>query len=247
MEKHRMKAVLVDDEDHCLETLSWQLKTYCPDIELLKAFQNPVECLKYLMYHDVDLLFLDIEMPVLNGFDLLNALPKKDFGLIFTTAYDEFAIKAIKHRAIDYLLKPIDRDELENAVRAAIQNKEDLELRLSELMKDLDLDTSSKMAINTNSGVELINPEEIIRCESDSNYTHIYMSEGRRLMVSRTLKEIEEQLDNDSFVRVHQSHLVNFKCVKKYIKGASGHLLLKDETEIPVSRRRRHDLMGRIQ
>ncbi len=242
--ENKLKAVIIDDEEHCIETLLWQLETYCPSVETVRSFRNPVECLKFLMYHDIDLLFLDIEMPVLNGFDLLNALPKKDFGLIFTTAYDEFAIKAIKHRAIDYLLKPIDRIELENAVETAIGHKKDLELRLSELMKDMD--TSSKIAVNTNNGVELLDPEEIMRCESDSNYTHIYFSNGKKLTVSRPLKEIEEQLMSDTFVRVHQSHLVNFKCVKKYIKGSSGHLVLDDDTEIPVSRRKRHELLERI-
>ncbi|NND94920.1 MAG: response regulator transcription factor [Flavobacteriales bacterium] len=242
----KIRAVIVDDEEHCLDTLTWQLKTYCPNIELLKSFQNPVECLKYLMYHQIDLLFLDIEMPLLNGFDLLNALPKKEFALIFTTAYDEFAIKAIKHRAIDYLLKPIDRSELETAVLRAEENKKNLELKLAELMKDMDMTADLKIAISTNEGVILVQPDDIVRCESDSNYAHIYLSSGKKHTVSKTLKEVEEQLDNDSFLRVHQSHLINFRYVKKYIKGTTGHLLLQDDTEIPVSRRKKTELMERI-
>lgn len=243
---NKIKAVIVDDEEHCIDTLTWQLKTYCPNVELLRSFQNPVECLKYLMYHDIDLLFLDIEMPLLNGFDLLNALPKKDFALIFTTAYDEFAIKAIKHRAIDYLLKPIDRTELDTAVKRAEENKKNLELRLAELMKDMDLSADLKIAISTNEGVVLVQIEDIIRCESDSNYTHIYLSSSKKHTVSKTLKEVEEQLDNEAFLRVHQSHLVNFTYVKKYIKGSTGHLLLQDNTEIPVSRRKKTELLERI-
>jgi two-component system LytT family response regulator len=242
----KMKAVLVDDEEHCIETLKWQLERHCPTVEVVKGFMNPMECLKYLMYNDVDLLFLDIEMPVLNGFDLLNALPKKNFGLIFTTAYDEFAIKAIKQRAIDYLLKPIDRHELEKAVQLAWQNKIDLEIRLSELMRDMDIETIEKLAITTRDGVELVNTSEIMRCESESNYTHIYMSTGKKYMISKTLKEVEEQLFHKTFVRVHQSHLVNFDYVKKYLKGPTCILILSDDTEIPVSRRKKNEFIERI-
>ena len=242
----KLKAVLVDDEEHCIETLKWQLERHCPSVQVVKTFKSPVECLKFLMYNDIDLLFLDIEMPVLNGFDLLNALPKKDFALIFTTAYDEFAIKAIKQRAIDYLLKPIDRTELEKAVQLAVENKRDLELRLAELMKDMEMESIEKFAIPTREGVELVNTSEIVRCESDSNYTHIYLANGKKYMVSKTLKEIEEQLLNESFVRVHQSHLVNMSHVMKYIKGTSGYLILNDGSEVPVSRRKKNDFMEKI-
>lgn len=244
--KDRMKAVLVDDEEHCLDTLKWQLEKYCPNVEISRVFQNSVECLKYMMYHEVDILFLDIEMPVLNGFELLNALPKKEFGLIFTTAYDEFAIKAIKHRAIDYLLKPIDRTELEMAVETAYRNKKDLELRIAELMQDMDMDSAEKVAITTSEGVELVSADEIMHCESDSNYTHIYLVDGKKHTISKTLKEVEEQISDQAFVRVHQSHLVNFNFVQKYVKGGAGHLILQDDSEIPVSRRKRNELMERI-
>ncbi|NNC82657.1 MAG: response regulator transcription factor [Flavobacteriales bacterium] len=242
----RIKAVIVDDEMHCIETLQWQLANYCPQVDVVDTFISPVKSLKFLMYHEIDLLFLDVEMPVLNGFDLLHALPKKDFALVFTTAYDEFAIKAIKHHAIDYLLKPIDRQELEQAVRTALQSKMELENRLEELMKEMEIDTHTKIAIPTPDGVELVDKSEIIHCESDSNYTHVYSAEGRRYTVAKTLKEIEEQIDSDQFIRVHQSHLVNFNHVERYHKSEGGKLIMSDQTEIPVSRRKRTELIERL-
>jgi len=245
--KPRLKSVLIDDESHCLDTLSWQLNTYCPEVDLVGTFTNPVEGLKYLMYNEVDILFVDIEMPMLNAFELLNALPKKDFALVFTTAYDEFAIKAFKHRALDYLLKPIDHIELQSSVNRAAANKKDLADKLAALMKDMSVDTGSKVHIHTQDGIVLVSPEKIIRCESDSNYTHVYLIEGKRLTVSKTLKEVEEQLPDDTFFRVHQSHLVNFSHVKKYVKGLHGHLLLIDDSTVPVSRRKRGELMEKIQ
>ena len=243
----RLKSVLIDDESHCLDTLSWQLETYCPSVEVVGTFSNPVEGLKYLMYHEVDLVFLDIEMPMLNGFELLNALPKKDFALIFTTAYDEFAIKAIKHRALDYLLKPIDRSELQASVGTAARNKRELENKLAALMKDMSANNMPKVSIPTQNGVILVQSAEIVRCESDSNYTHVHLTNGKRMTISKTLKEVEEHLSDDTFFRVHQSHLVNFSHVKKYVKGATGHLLLDDDTTIPVSRRKRSELLARIE
>jgi len=198
------------------------------------------------MYNEVDLLFLDVEMPVLNGFDLLNALPKKDFGLVFTTAYDEFAIKAIKHHALDYLLKPIDKSELIQAVETAVESKEGIELKLSEFMKDMEMDVSLKLSIPTNEGIELIEVQEILHCESDSNYTHVHLMDNRKYTISRTLKEIEEQINSDDFLRVHQSHLVNFSHVEKYVKGTNGSLVLKNGVAIPVSRRKKTELQERM-
>jgi two-component system LytT family response regulator len=242
----KLKTVLIDDESHCLDTLSWQLETYCPAVEVVRSFSNPIEALKYLMYQDADIVFLDIEMPMLNGFELLNALPKKDFALIFTTAYDEFAIKAIKHRALDYLLKPIDRSELQTSVSVAALNRKDLKNKLDALLKDMSLNQLPKVPIHTHEGVILVQPEEIIRCESDSNYTHVYLKNGKKLTLSKTLKEVEEQLANETFFRVHQSHLVNFSHVKQYVKGSNGHLLLDDGSTIPVSRRKKGELLSRI-
>ncbi len=244
--KETLDAVIIDDEIHCIETLEWQLENYCPNVMVRNKFNNPAEGLKYLMYNEIDLLFLDIEMPILNGFELLNAINKPSFGLIFTTAYDEFAIKAIKHQALDYLLKPIAKAELLDAVQRATDVKKDLKNRLHELMKDMENNSPNKLAIPSIEGFEFVDPEKILRCESDDNYTNIFLADGTKHLVSKTLKEIERQLKEHTFIRLHQSHLVNYKCIQKYVKGTGGYVVLSDGSQIPVSRRKKTELLEYI-
>ena len=185
-------------------------------------------------------------MPILNGFELLNAISKPTFGLIFTTAYDEFAIKAIKHQALDYLLKPIAKAELLEAVQRATDVKTDLKNRLNELMKDMDNSSPNKLAIPSLEGFKLIDPDKILRCESEDNYTHIFLDDGIKHLVSKTLKDIERQLAEHTFIRLHQSHLVNYKCIQKYIRGTGGYVVLSDGSQIPVSRRKKTELLEYI-
>ena len=241
--EENLKAVIIDDEHHCIETLEWHLQHACLNVNLVRKFDNPVEGLKYLMYHEVDLLFLDIEMPMLNGFELLNALKEPRFGLIFTTAYDEFAIKAIKHQAIDYLLKPIDRQELVHAVETAWNQKNKLQERLNELIDKMGNYQSQKIAISSSEGLDLIHPQDILRCESDDNYTNVYLITGEKYFLSKTLKDMEQQLKDYSFIRLHQSHLVNYEFISKYIKGSGGHVVLQEGTVVPVSRRKKAELL----
>ncbi|MEM7163065.1 MAG: LytTR family DNA-binding domain-containing protein [Bacteroidota bacterium] len=241
-----LKAVIIDDELHCIETLEWQIENTCSNVEIIRKFESPVEGLKFLMYHEIDLLFLDIEMPMLNGFELLHALKEPNFGLIFTTAYDEFAIKAIKHQAIDYLLKPIDRIELKKAVEMAWQQKTKLQEKLNDLIKKMGIIQSSKIAIPSGEGINLVYANEILRCESEDNYTYVHLVNGEKYLLSKTLKEMEQQLKDYSFIRLHQSHLVNYNFIKKYIKGSGGRVVLNEGTEIPVSRRKKAELLDVI-
>ena len=208
---NKLSALLVDDEAHCLETLQWQLSTYCPQVEVTGSFTSSREALSQIPELNPDILFMDIEMPYLNAFDLLNLLPKKQFHLIFTTAYNEYALKAFHFSALDYLLKPINKEELISAVRKAWERNtappayHQMEILIQQLNNKQHLD--QKISLPTQEGLEFVPVKDIIRCQSDSNYSHIYLLSGKKLMVSRTLKLLEETLEHHSFMRVHYSHL----------------------------------------
>src|SRR5688500_17263056 len=193
-----IKAILVDDEKHCRETLSIQLEKYCSEVQLLAQCNSAVQGLEAIAQYQPDVVFLDVEMPKMNGFEMLQQFSQIPFDVIFTTGYDAYAIKAIRFSAIDYLLKPIDKDELRKAV-GKVQQKtahnlaQQLEVLLDKLGKKQDV--MQKIALPTLEGFELVPLETIIKCEADSNYTYFYLKNGRKIIVSRTLKEIEELLE----------------------------------------------------
>jgi len=188
-----MKAILVDDEKHALETLEWELKQSKMDIEIVGKFDSSQEALIFLKKHTPDVLFLDIEMPFMNGFELLEALGQIDFEVIFTTAYDQFALNAFKVSALDYLLKPVDRSELEEALikaknaDAGRATREQLQFLAQKLKGE-----NNKVALPSFEGLEFVELEDIVRCKSDSNYTNIHLVNGDKILVSKTLKQIEE-------------------------------------------------------
>ncbi len=240
-----MKAVIVDDEKHCSATLKYEIERNIPELEVVEIFQNPEEALQAIPTMEIDLLFLDIEMPHLNGFELLQKLGKVNFGVIFTTAYDEFALRAFRHSAVDYLLKPVSSDDVKQAVdkyKAAGQGSVS-EMQLQILFNRLEGKGFTKIALPSSEGLDFVNPESIMHCESQSNYTKVFFKDRKRILVSRTLKEIEEMLDGNGFFRVHHSHIVNLNYISKYVKGSGGYLVMDDETQIPVSRSRKESLM----
>jgi two-component system LytT family response regulator len=241
-----MKAVIVDDEAHCRETLSMQLARYCPDIQIIASCRSAAEGLECLLEQSPDVLFLDVEMPVMNGFELLERLPAINFDIIFTTGYDAYAIKAIRFSALDYLLKPIDKDDLQKAVAkirrpSAPQMAQQLELLLQKLDHKKAL---TKIALPTAHGFDVVPIDTIIRCEADDNYTHVVLKTGKPLLVSRTLKEIEQLLAENSFLRVHQSHLINLNEMLRYIRGEGGYVIMSDNSSVPVSRSRKEVLLN---
>lgn len=241
------EAVIIDDELHCSKTLELLLMKHCPAVTVKKSFNDPLAALNYLNSNKVDLLFLDIDMPGMSGFDLLDKLTDPGFQVVFTTAYDQFAIKAFKYNACDYLLKPVDEVELLNCIDRFAQKRENFDKqKLEQLVSNyLSVHTppNGRIALPTIDGHELVNTSEICRCESVSNYTRLYFTKGeRQLLICRTLKEIASLLGND-FIRVHQSHLVNRLQVKKVIKGDGGFLVMQDGTEIPVSRSRKQSIL----
>ncbi len=238
-----MKAILVDDESHCTESLDILLRSDCPEVEVVGKYNRPEEALSVLNRETFDVLFLDIEMPVYNGFELLNRLTNKSFDVVFTTAYDQFAVKAFKYSAFDYLLKPIDSTELQECVAklGEKQRQGDLEDQLSFLRSVLtrEQQVPQKIALPTTSGLEYVQISEVIRCESDSNYTRIFQDKVNPTLICRTLKEVEELLEGANFARIHHSHLINLDHLKKHVRSDGGYVVMSDGSEIAISRSRK--------
>ncbi len=243
----KIKSVILDDEQHCIETLQWQLKKYAPTVELVNTFESPQQALNYIESYPIDLLFLDIEMPEMNGFDLLQRCSTIDFDVIFTTAYDEFAVKAFKASAIDYLLKPIDKEDLITAVKKAeeAQNKPILPEQMEIFYQAINTKNPLKerIAVPTQEGLYFVKIREIMYCISESNYTNIHLIDNRRICVSRTLKEIESMLADQGFLRIHNSHLINLSKIEKYMRGDGGYVIMDDQKALSVSRSRKEALL----
>jgi two-component system LytT family response regulator len=242
-----IKAILIDDEVHCLDTLSILLKEYCPEVQIIEQCHSGREGLLSIKKTKPDLVFLDIEMPGMNGFEMLELLSGISFAIIFTTSYDQYAIKAIRFSALDYLLKPIDPKELLGAVRKVIEQRhlpmaEQFQMLLKQIQnKDHQF---NKIAVPTAEGFELIPAEQVVRCEADDNYTHLFLKNKTKVTACRTLKEVEEQLhDFTFFIRVHHSHVVNLNEVTKYIRGEGGYLVMSDNSNVNVSRSRKEALL----
>jgi two-component system LytT family response regulator len=244
-----IKAIIVDDEPYCCETLATLLERYCPQVTVAAICYSGKEALTAIKEQQPQILFLDIEMPQMNGFELLERLPEIGFELIFTTSYDQYAIKAFHFSALDYLLKPIDREELQKAVQKVIQHlHKPLPQQLEILLQKINHPTSviQKIALPTMEGLQMIATDSIIRCESDSNYTIFFLKNNRKLVVSRTLKEVEEMLEEHSFLRVHNSYLVNLNEVSKYVRGEGGYLVMSDDSSVDVSRSKKEMLLKRL-
>ena len=242
-----IKAIIIDDEGHCLETLSLLLKEYCPDIQLLDQCRSAKKGLEAIERTKPDLVFLDIEMPIMNGFEMLEQVADISFAIIFTTSYDQYAIKAIRFSALDYLLKPIDPNELISAVKK-VQGQRNLPMaeQFQMLLKQINGKNSgfNKIAVPTIEGFQLVPADELVYCEASDNYTHLFLKRKSKIIACRTLKEVEEQLhDFPFFVRVHHSYLVNLNEVTKYVRGEGGYLVMSDGTSVTVSRSRKESLM----
>jgi two-component system LytT family response regulator len=244
-----IKAIIVDDERDGCETIAELLQAHCPGVEVIGIFQNGAEALPFINRLQPDLVFLDVEMPKMNGFELLEQLHEVNFDIIFTTSYDQYALKAIRFSAIDYLLKPIDRTELQKAVQKVIQRSQrTINKQVEILMQRIHQPAKSisKIALPTMEGLQLILIDNIISCESDSNYTILWLKDKQKIIVSTTLKEIEESLEDYSFARVHRSYLVNLNEVEKYVKGEGGYLIMSNGSTIDVSRNRKEVLLKKL-
>ena len=244
-----IKAVIVDDEPFCCSSLVILLERYCPEVKVTGIYHSGDDALQAIPEHHPQIVFLDIEMPGMNGFEMLEKLPAIDFEIIFTTSYDQYAIKAIRLSALDYLLKPIDREELQKAVQKVIERShhpfpQQLEILLQKIHQPIS--SAQKIALPSMEGLQMIDVNSIISCASDSNYTIFFIRNKKKIVVSRTLKEIEEMLEEYPFLRVHNSYLINLNEIDKYIKGEGGYLVMSDGSNIDVSRSKKETLLNKL-
>lgn len=244
-----IKAIIVDDEPNCCKTLSMLLDRYCKEVQLTGIFQNGLDALQAINSSTPDLVFLDVEMPKMNGFEMLEKLAAINFHLIFTTSYDQYALKAFRFSAIDYLLKPIDREELQNAVQKILKRpempaSEQLQILFQKLHHPAAAVT--KIALPTMEGLQMIPVQSIISCEANDNYTTLVLKGNKKLVVSCTLKVIEEMLEEYSFIRVHRSFLVNIDEIEKYVKADGGYVVMSDGSHIFISRNKKEELLRKL-
>ncbi|SOS47996.1 LytR/AlgR family response regulator transcription factor [Tenacibaculum dicentrarchi] len=243
-----LRAVIVDDEPKAIEGFLWELSSFNDDLEIIQTFTQAEQAIKYINNNPIDCLFLDIEMPTMDGFQLLEKLDKKDFAIVITTAYSEYAIKALKNDAIDYLLKPIDSDDLEvtlNRVKnyhEKSNSSEKIEQILSNFNKKFN---KRKITINTDGKLIFLKQSEIVFVESDGNYCTIHTINNRKIVVTKKLKEINALLPEEHFFRIHNSFIINLNKLKQFIKS-DGYVILEDNHRIPVSRQKKSDFLEKF-
>jgi len=241
-----MNALVVDDIPQARKTLIKDLETYCPDVKVVAEANGVVEAVKYLNKNKVDIVFLDIQMEDGSGFDVLDMLPEIHFHIIFITANDGHALRAFKYSAVDYLLKPVDPDELVKAVEKASQRTGETHLKYQLLKQNNKNEAHEILALNSQDKIQLVKIEDIIRCQSEDNYTYFFLADGKKIVVSKTLKEYDELLTEHKFLRVHHSHLVNGKRIVEFRKNEEM-LLLSDKSMVPVSSRKKQDVIKALE
>jgi len=242
-----LKAILIDDEVNSLQNLQNKLEKYCPSVKVLSAFEKPEEALLCVRQYKPDLLFLDIEMPRMNGFRFVEELGDFEGEIIFITAYNHFAIEAMRISAFDYLVKPVSIGDLQNAIaRLQQQRSKHTKERLNVLKQSIDEHKSqdNKIAVPTNEGLEFIVIKTIIRIESSTNYSRLYLTNKRSVLVTKLLKDFEELLTPYRFFRVHNSHLINLNYISKYIRGDGGQVVMENGDVVDVSRRKKEQFLG---
>ena len=244
-----LKAILVDDEGSSLQNLQQKLAEFCPDVQVAATAQKPEEAILLIQQLKPDIIFLDIEMPRMNGFRMLDELGDFDFEIIFTTAYNHYAVDAIRISAFDYLMKPVAISELQSAVSRLAEH------RLGKTKDKLDIlkhslssvrSQEEKIAIPTSEGLEFIPIKTVMHIESSSNYCKIYFTSGKSLLVTKLLKEFEDMLVPYNFYRVHNSHLINLAYIKKYIRGEGGQVIMENGTVVDVARRKKEEFLKLI-
>jgi two-component system LytT family response regulator len=242
-----LRAVLIDDDESNLSSLSEKLK-HCPQVHIIARCDNAQEGMQVIENQKPDVIFLDIEMPVMNGFVMLQQLDYKDFALIFVTAYDHYAIKAIRYSALDYLVKPVEIEELKVAVEKAeaSRNNRSSHLQLDLLLDQLHKKQPRRITIPTTDGLQFINVEDIVYLEASNNYTTIFLSGNQKYLVCRTLKDFEELLPAETFLRIHHSNIVNKYHVEKYIRGDGGQVVMRNGNVLDVSKRKKSEFLQAI-
>jgi two-component system LytT family response regulator len=243
-----MKAVIVEDEERSRIVLQNLLETYCPEVAVVGAADSVVSGIKELRTHRPDIVFLDVQISGGTGFDVLDKVDQVQTAVVFTTAYDQYALKAFKFSAIDFLLKPIDIEELKNAVRKATNSNQSImrQYQIQNLLSHIkNPEEAPVLLVSTIDTVEFVRIHEIVRCEANGAYTQLIMRDGKPLMVSKVIKEFEFLLQDHGFYRVHQSHLINLKEVRKYIKS-DNYLLMRDGAQIQLARSRKEEFFSAL-
>ncbi len=241
-----MKTIIIDDEPHCVGYLQVLLQQYCPQAQVVATACNGQEGINVIQHYGPELVFLDVEMPVMNGFRMLEELGEVPFQLIFTTAYDRYALRAFKFSALDYLLKPIDPQELKNAVGRSAKSQRPHPQQLAMLESHLhhpEAALSNKIAIPSLDGFQFLHLDDIVTCEAESNYTTFHLRDGKHLLVSRTLGDVEETLKGRGFFRIHKQFLINLKHIEKYVKGDGGYILMSNLQQVSIARSRREEFV----
>ncbi|RDY60202.1 LytR/AlgR family response regulator transcription factor [Flagellimonas nanhaiensis] len=245
-----LNAIIVDDEQHCIDRLTELLQRHKDSIKIISNCKTIEEAEQQIKVTQPDVVFLDVHLNNATGFDLLSLLPKMDFEVVFTTSYDTYALKAFKFSALDYLLKPIASEDLENAVQKIVHNRS-----LKETSQKIDvlfhnfkdgIVQPKRMAIPTVEGFTMIEINNIVRFQSDANYTHVHTVTNKKVTAAKTLKYFEEILGSHNFFRIHKSHLINLSFVDNYIKGKGGYVTLLDGSKIEVAVRRKEELLKRL-
>ena len=242
-----IRCVLIDDESNSLEMMEWLLKTYCPQVKIEAMCNAASKGIEAINKYKPDLVFLDIEMPHMNGFDMLEQFDKLFFDVVFCTAYDQFAIRAFKYSALNYLLKPIDPEDLKDTIRRIEEkkttpSKEQIEL-LFQNIKQTVKPTAQRIALTTGDGMIFVPTQDILYCQAESNYTSVILAGGKKIVVSKVLKEIDEALSGPDFFRVHNSYLININQISKFVRGDGGYVVMQDGATVSISRSRRQEFM----
>jgi two-component system LytT family response regulator len=242
--EQKTKTIIIDDERTNILSLKGLLDKYFPSIDIIDTAKNVAEGVASIDHHHPDLIFLDISMPDGDGFDLLSKVEFRSFETIFTTAHDKYAVKAFDYSAVHYLLKPIDYNELRKAITMykEVKLKGSISARLS-VLKDNLQHKQEKIIVPSNDGLNIILIENIVRLEASDTYTEFYLSDGRKLLASKSLNNFEKILSDQAFSRIHSKHLVNLKYVQRYIKGKGGSVLLDNGDEVDVSVRKKNDFI----
>lgn len=245
--KNMIRAILIDDEKNALEMMEWLIRTYCPQVQIAAMCLSAGEGIEAIKKHSPDVVFLDIEMPHMSGFDMLEQFERLTFNVVFCTAYDQFAIRAFKYSALNYLLKPVDPEDLKQTIerineKKNVPTREQFDLLL-QTINEQNRPTPQRIALSTSDGLIFVPTTDIIYCEAESNYTTVVLDGGKKIVVSKVLKDIDEALSGPDFFRVHSSFLININRIKKFVRGDGGYIIMDNDATVSISRSRRQEFM----